>query len=151
MSNNQNDQILRYADMFKALSNHHRLKIFLTLISCCPPGTRYACDDDIKRYVGQLAEQVSVAPSTVSHHIKELRNAGLIRVARSGKNIECWVDAEAVSALADLFSCRFLLETPAAGSTQIAENSAGTTVPAGGPDATSCCPSCNSRLQDTSS
>jgi ArsR family transcriptional regulator len=96
----------QFAEMFKALSNPHRLHIFLRLISCCPPGTRCTWDSEAKRYVGQLAEEVNIAASTVSHHIKELRNAGLIRVARRGKNIECWVDTAPVEALSDLLAGR---------------------------------------------
>ncbi len=107
MSNNQKLEMERFAEMFKALSNPHRLHIFLKLISCCPPGTRCAWDAEAKRYVGQLAQEVSVAPSTVSHHIKELRNASLINVARQGKNIECWVDPDAVRSLQDLLAGRF--------------------------------------------
>jgi ArsR family transcriptional regulator, arsenate/arsenite/antimonite-responsive transcriptional repressor len=107
MSNNPNYEMERFADMFKALSNPHRLHIFLRLISCCPPGTKCAWDAEGKRYVGQLAQEVSVAPSTVSHHIKELRNARLIKVARQGKNMECWVDPDAVRSLAELLSGRF--------------------------------------------
>jgi ArsR family transcriptional regulator len=107
MSNYPTDQIHRFAEMFKALSNPHRLHIFLSLISCCPPGTHWKWDAAARRYVGQLAQAVSVAPSTVSHHIKELRNAGLIKVARHGKNIECWMNADAVRALIDLLAGRF--------------------------------------------
>lgn len=106
MSNNQIDQMQQFAEMFKALSNPHRLHIFLRLISCCPPGTRYTWDSEAKRYVGQLAEEVNIAASTVSHHIKELRNTGLIKVARRGKNIECWVDRDPVAALSDLLAGR---------------------------------------------
>jgi ArsR family transcriptional regulator, arsenate/arsenite/antimonite-responsive transcriptional repressor len=104
MSNTRKEQMDRFAEMFKALSNPHRLHIFLRLISCCPPGTRCPWDSEASRYVGQLAEEVSIAPSTVSHHIKELRNATLIKVARQGKNIECWVDPDVVRSLAQLLS-----------------------------------------------
>jgi ArsR family transcriptional regulator len=45
---------------------------------------------------------LNIAPSTVSHHIKELRQAGVISVERRGKNIECWVNEEAVQALQEL-------------------------------------------------
>ncbi|MBM3299353.1 MAG: winged helix-turn-helix transcriptional regulator [Deltaproteobacteria bacterium] len=107
MSNNRYEQLQQFADMFKALSNPHRLHIFLRLISCCPPGTRWMWDASSKRYVGQLAEEVNIAPSTVSHHIKELRNAGLIKVARCGKNIECWMNPDAVRSLTDLLAGRF--------------------------------------------
>jgi ArsR family transcriptional regulator len=107
MSNNKTASLQRLADMFKALANPHRLHIFLRLISCCPPGTRYNFDSEAGRYVGQLAEEVNVAPSTVSHHIKELRNAGLIKAVRRGKNIECWMDPDAVKELVEVLLGRF--------------------------------------------
>lgn len=107
MSNYPTALLQQFAEMFKALSNPHRLHIFLRLISCCPPGTRWTWDSAAKRHVGQLAEEVSIAASTVSHHIKELRNAGMIKVARRGKNIECWMNADAVNVLADLLAGRF--------------------------------------------
>ena len=55
--------------------------------------------EDARRYVGELGEDLNIAPSTVSHHIKELRQAGIIVVERRGKNIECWVNEEAVNVL----------------------------------------------------
>jgi ArsR family transcriptional regulator len=55
--------------------------------------------EQARRYVGELGEELNIAPSTVSHHIKELRHAGIIVVERRGKNIECWVNEEAVKAL----------------------------------------------------
>ena len=55
--------------------------------------------------VCQLIELLQLAPSTVSHHIKELRQVGLIRVERRGQNIHCWIDADVVRSLADFFQC----------------------------------------------
>ncbi len=43
------------------------------------------------------AEQIN---SKISHHLKELRLAGLITVERRGKNMICGVNREAVAALA---------------------------------------------------
>jgi ArsR family transcriptional regulator len=101
MSNHRLQEIQKFSEMFKALSNPNRLDIFLRLVSCCPPGTRCP-DTEARRYVGELGGELDITPSTVSHHIKELRQAGLVRVERRGKNIECWVDEETVKALADL-------------------------------------------------
>ncbi|AFM24224.1 putative transcriptional regulator [Desulfomonile tiedjei DSM 6799] len=106
MSNNRTINLERFADMFKALGNSHRLAIFLRLISCCPPGTKWVAGPESRRVVGQLGEDLGIAPSTLSHHIKELRTAGLISAERRGKNIECWIDAEALNTLVDLLTAQ---------------------------------------------
>jgi len=92
MSNNRTNKIERFAAMFKALSNPNRLKIFLSLVSCCPSGEKCCTTEEISQRVGELVSQLDVAPSTVSHHIKELHNAGLIRIRRSGQTVQCCVD-----------------------------------------------------------
>jgi len=88
--------------MFKALSNPHRLNIFMRLASCCSPET--TCDtDEICECVGGVSKNLGIAASTVSHHIKELSRAGLIRLRRRGQNIECRVDPETLASLAMFF------------------------------------------------
>lgn len=90
--------------MFKALSNPNRLKIFMQLIDCCQPGTRCNLDSECCAFVGDLSKDLEIVPSTVSHHMKELRRAGLIKMRRQGQKIECWVDPEAVQSLVQFFS-----------------------------------------------
>ena len=105
MSNYPKDEVARFAEVFKALSNPNRLQIFLSLVSCCPPGTKCNYSDDaVRRCVGELGQGLEIDPSTVSHHLKELRRAGLIQVERRGKNIWCWVYRETVLGLANLLS-----------------------------------------------
>ncbi len=108
MSNNRDQNIEKFAEMFKALSNPHRLKIFLRLVSCCQPGTVTRIDDSFGSEgcacVGELGQDLGIVPSTISHHIKELRQAGLIHMERRGQKIECWVDPETVAALQGFFS-----------------------------------------------
>ncbi len=53
--------------------------------------------------VGMLGKDLGIAPSTVSHHIKELRNAGLIIIRRRGQTLECSVDPEMLNRLAAFF------------------------------------------------
>jgi ArsR family transcriptional regulator, arsenate/arsenite/antimonite-responsive transcriptional repressor len=104
MSNTRKDETERLAEVFRALSNPNRLRIFLRLITCCPPGTVHSIEPGTGSYVGDLGKELEIVPSTVSHHIKELQRAGLIRMKRAGQRIECWVDAEALKELAKFFS-----------------------------------------------
>lgn len=106
MSNITTDDLERYAAYFKALSNPNRLKIFLRLVSCCKPGTRHTvdCTCGTGAYVGQLGNDLGIAPSTVSHHIKELRQAGIIHMQRDGQHIECWIEADILNNLAAFFT-----------------------------------------------
>ena len=110
MSIYQSNDLERYAEAFKALSNPNRLAIFLHLVSCCPPGTSCSFDEEMKKCVGDLGRDLNIGQSTISHHIKELRIAGLIHVERKGKYTECWVDGETVRSLADLLTGRFSIE-----------------------------------------
>jgi ArsR family transcriptional regulator, arsenate/arsenite/antimonite-responsive transcriptional repressor len=95
-----------YPAMFKALGDPTRLRIFTFLRSCCCP---VAVEEtgDVRPVDGPTAGEVCchVMPgarqinSTVSHHLKELRMAGLITVERRGKNMVCGVNREAIAAL----------------------------------------------------
>jgi len=106
MSNNKNDNVEKFSEIFKALSNPNRLKIFLRLVSCCVPGTVWSVDAKESACVGDVAKDLEIVPSTVSHHIKELRQAGLIKMRRSGQKIECWVDPEALKDLGNFFQAK---------------------------------------------
>jgi DNA-binding transcriptional ArsR family regulator len=103
MSNYREEEIQRFAEIFKALSNPNRLRMFLRLVSCCAPGTKHTIETGTA-YVGELAQDLEIVPSTVSHHIKELYRAGLIRMQRKGQNVECWIDPEVLRDLARFFS-----------------------------------------------
>jgi ArsR family transcriptional regulator len=92
------------ADSFKALSNPNRLQIFQRLLSCCEPGTVCTTDTVNGFCVGELGEDLAVAPSTLSHHIKELQRAGLIKTQRKGQNVECYIDPEKVQMLKEFFA-----------------------------------------------
>ena len=100
----------QYAEMFKALSNPNRLRIFLRLISCCSPGTVWSVPEksdsaaELCACVGDLGRDLEIVPSTLSHHVKELRQAGLIKMKRNGQKIEYFIDPESVAALKDFFN-----------------------------------------------
>ena len=112
MSNSRDEQIENYAEMFKALSNPNRLKIFLRLAALCMPG---CCMPEVPvdiskemqsegcACVGDLGKDLDIVASTISHHIKELREAGLINVSRRGQHMNCWVDPGVVRNLMEFF------------------------------------------------
>ena len=94
----------RLPEMFKALSNPHRLALFHRLMTCCVPGTCCAPEEAVRFCVGELAAGVAIAPSTLSHHLKELNRAGLVKMERRGKQVDCWVEPEILDELAAFFT-----------------------------------------------
>jgi DNA-binding transcriptional ArsR family regulator len=107
MSKYDNYDAHRYAAMFKALSNPHRLNVFMRLASsCCLEGQSCSGDDQICECVGVLGKDLGISPSTVSHHLKELQRSGLIKMKRHGQRTECWVDPEVLDALTAFFQMK---------------------------------------------
>ena len=104
MSNYSTTNPEELAEAFKALSNPNRLQIFQRLLTCCAPGSVCSADTVSGFCVGELGEDLAVAPSTLSHHIKELQRAGLIKTLRKGKNVECFVDVDTVRELMEFFA-----------------------------------------------
>ena len=73
--------------VFTALGDEHRQRILLTF----EPGERLN--------VGQIAEVSTLSRSAVSHHLKILREAGVLESRKEGKEIFFWISKD------------FLLET----------------------------------------
>ena len=87
------------ARVFKALGDENRMAIFQFLRSCCGSG----CDvteESAQRTVSEIAGQFDLALSTVSHHLKELRNADLIVCDKHGKNVYCRINSQLLEQLA---------------------------------------------------
>ena len=77
---------------FSALSNDQRLAIFQKICEkthCCFYDSKDAefSVDICSCNVGEITSTFELAPATVSHHLKELKNAGLINMQRKGKFI----------------------------------------------------------------
>jgi ArsR family transcriptional regulator len=86
------------AQIFRALGDPSRLAIFELIRDCCADGSDLSADD-VKNSVSQIAKQFDLSLSTVSHHLKELRTAGLIRCERHGQHILCSVDSDVLGVL----------------------------------------------------
>lgn len=76
------------ARVFKALSDENRLAIFELLRERCGPCCPIS-EGRTGSYVTEIAEHFDLALSTVSHHLKELRNAGLIHCHKRGQWVYC--------------------------------------------------------------
>jgi ArsR family transcriptional regulator len=76
----------------KALANDNRLAILEFLRQKAETGE----SDDLGSSVGEIALQLKVGIPTVSHHLKELHRAGLIRCERQGQRVCCRVNSRAL-------------------------------------------------------
>lgn len=74
------------AKVFKALSDPTRLAIYESIRA--RGGGTYT-EAQVERSISDIAANFHVSLSTVSHHIKELRNAGLIRCEKRGQTVHC--------------------------------------------------------------
>jgi DNA-binding transcriptional ArsR family regulator len=83
------DQVTRFADMLAALGTEARLRILRLLLSAHPAGL----------VVGEIQEELSVPPSTLSHHLEKLKNEGLVTVQRESQFLRYRANAEALREL----------------------------------------------------
>jgi ArsR family transcriptional regulator len=88
----QPDRAKGLARVFKALGDENRLAIFQLLRERCAGGCEVS-EDGADRTVSEIAKEFDLALSTVSHHLKELRNAGLVVCEKHGKRVYCQVNA----------------------------------------------------------
>ena len=95
---------MRCAERFKALSNPNRLALFQRMTQCCSPGTTSDIEQATQLSVGQLGEGLDIAPSTLSHHLKELNRTGLVQMERRGKQVVCWVEVITLQELASMLT-----------------------------------------------
>jgi len=88
--------------MFRALGDPTRLRIFRFLLQRCHPVT---VEDGEKKWmaigptVGEVCAAVSDSKkitAKVSHHLKEMRLAGVIEINRQGKNMICGISQKAI-------------------------------------------------------
>ena len=89
------------AKIFKALSNDSRLDILKSLYLEGISGTLHGQETCAEKCscVGDIVERFRLAPSTISHHIRELAMAGLVKVERNGQFIRVFPNPEALKAI----------------------------------------------------
>jgi DNA-binding transcriptional ArsR family regulator len=89
MKRRNEEQIIRYADMFAAMGTESRLRIMQLLLSAHPDGM----------VVGEIQGELGISASNLSHHLDKLKNEGLVDVKREGTFLRCTANTEALQEL----------------------------------------------------
>jgi ArsR family transcriptional regulator, arsenate/arsenite/antimonite-responsive transcriptional repressor len=85
------DETTEKAIVFKALADPTRLRI-LQYLGCCPGAVVDEAGGVRGPSAGEVCCQIVGAEkitSTISHHLHQLREAGLIEIERQGKHMRC--------------------------------------------------------------
>ncbi len=93
--------VRRLSRAFRALSNDNRLRLFLNLWResrlDLAKGRVHEC------FLSPLLRGLSIGAPTVSHHVKELEDAGLIMTHREGKQLAVSVNPGMLAELRAVF------------------------------------------------
>jgi len=79
----------RIARIFVALGDPHRQRIVLMF----EPGERLN--------IGQIVAASTLSRTAVAHHLRVLREAGVLRSEKAGREVFFWTDADTVRAALD--------------------------------------------------
>ncbi len=82
-------EVARFAAMLAAMGTEPRLRIVRLLLSAHPGGM----------VVGEIATELAIPNSTLSHHLEKLRVEGLLRVQREGTCLRYTADTAGLTAL----------------------------------------------------
>jgi len=83
------DDVAKFADMFSAMGTEARLRILRLVLSAHPDGM----------VVGEVAEELEIPASTLSHHLDKLKNENLVQVRREGTFLRYTANTDALQEL----------------------------------------------------
>ena len=84
--------------IFKALSNPNRLKLYHEI------SKKKEAFFDAGCFVYKISEKFNIGAPTISHHLKELENAGLITTQRVGKQVTARINEETFKKIKDIIN-----------------------------------------------
>lgn len=93
------------APAFKALGDPTRLRVFSLLRASCGPEGCASSDARAQRTLADLPRYLGVGLPTVSHHLKELRQAGLVTCERRGRRVHCSVNEALLRQIGVFLDC----------------------------------------------
>jgi len=82
-------RIAEFADQLAAMGTEPRLRIMRLLLAAHPDGL----------VVGEIAGELEIAASTLSHHLDKLKNEDLVRVHREGTFLRYVANTDALQEL----------------------------------------------------
>ena len=86
---NEAEQVARFADMFAAMGTEPRLRIMRLLLAAHPDGL----------VVGEIAKELDMPSSTLSHHLEKIKSENLVKVRREGTFLWYSANTEALKEL----------------------------------------------------
>ena len=89
ISDKEADTVVRFADMFSAMGTEARLRIVRLLLAAHPEGM----------VVGEIAGELRIPASTLSHHLDKLKNENLVQSRRDGTFLHYTANTDALQEL----------------------------------------------------
>ena len=89
------------AKIFKALSSEQRLKLFIMIYEAWQElkDNKEGIKEGLMKQFSVACDCFSLSRSTISHHFKELEQAGLIECRRNGQSFCCYINEDALEAV----------------------------------------------------
>ncbi len=87
----------KLAKILKALSHPKRLELYMAIAR--QDQSNFESDDHCACFMGSLMQKLNIGAPTVSHHLKELSNADLIRTERNGKYLVARLNRDTMAAV----------------------------------------------------
>jgi len=84
-------EISNAVERLAALAQDSRLAIFRLLVEAGPAG----------QSAGEISEELDIPPPTLSFHLKDLNNAGLVHAQREGRSIHYSANYTSINELID--------------------------------------------------
>jgi DNA-binding transcriptional ArsR family regulator len=86
--------------MFKALGNPNRYRLFDEIRK----SGSSSIEEGHSCFLNTIIDQLNVGAPTISHHLKELVNAGLVETEKDGKFLQCRLNQKNIEMLREFIS-----------------------------------------------
>ncbi len=93
----------KLAKILKALSNKNRLELYLEIAKQNKKNFETTC---YECFISEIAGSLNIGAPTISHHLKELANADLIKTQRRGKFLVAIINEETINEAKDILSVK---------------------------------------------